>query len=74
MGKSIADCNEALEIDPNLSDGYYYRALAYEALNKTDEATADFKKVISLDKNDTLVQASQQEINKLSSSVPQTTP
>ena len=45
MAKSIADCNEALEIDPNLPDGYYHRALAYEALDKTDEAIADLKKV-----------------------------
>jgi tetratricopeptide (TPR) repeat protein len=73
MSKSIADCNEALQIDPNLPDGYYYRGLAYEALDKTDEATADFTKVIALDKNETLVQASQQEIIKLSSPVPQTT-
>jgi hypothetical protein len=39
-----------------------------------DQTIQNFKKVIALDKNDTLVQASQQEINKLSSPVPQTTP
>jgi len=40
MGDSIADCDEALEIDPSLADGYYHRALAIRPW-QNDQAIAD---------------------------------
>ena len=65
MGNSIADCNKALDINPNLPDGYYHRAFAYEALLKTDAAIADFNKFISLSDNQVLIETARQEIIKL---------
>jgi tetratricopeptide (TPR) repeat protein len=73
MGKSIADCNKALEIDPGLADGYYHRALAYEALGNTDEAISDFTAFINVSKNDTLIASAKLEIQKLSTPPPTTT-
>jgi len=75
MGDSIADCDEALEIDPSLPDGYYHRALAYQALGKNDQAIADFEQFITLSKDNALSQNAQQQISKLTTTAlqPQTT-
>jgi Tfp pilus assembly protein PilF len=73
MGDSIADCGEALEIDPTLPDGYYHRALAYQALGKNDQAIADYEEFITLSKDNTLIQNAEQQINLLTAPTTTTT-
>jgi len=41
--------NEAIEKQPDLSDAYYNRGLAYVEIDKMEEAYADFNKAIALD-------------------------
>jgi tetratricopeptide (TPR) repeat protein len=56
-----------------LPDGYYHRALAYQALGKNDQAIADFEQFITLSKDNTLIQNAQLQINKLTNPAPSTT-
>jgi len=46
--KAIASFNEAIRLDPNFSDAYYYRASAYEKKADLDKAFADYTEVIRL--------------------------
>lgn len=46
--KAIVDYNEALRLDPTSVDAYYQRGLAYRQLGDTNQAMADFKKVIEM--------------------------
>jgi Tfp pilus assembly protein PilF len=56
-----------------LPDGYYHRALAYQALGKNDQAIADFEQFITLSKDNALIQNAQQQISKLTNPAPATT-
>jgi Tfp pilus assembly protein PilF len=62
-----------LEIDPSLPDGYYHRALAYQALGKNDQAIADYERFMTMSKDNTLIQNAQLQINKLTNPAPSTT-
>ena len=46
--QAIQDFDEAIRLDPQYSDVYYNRGLAYEALGKTIEAERDFAKAKEL--------------------------
>jgi tetratricopeptide (TPR) repeat protein len=39
--------NQALKLDPDLAEAYFRLGLAYEALNKQEEADAEYKKAIA---------------------------
>ena len=62
----IADCNKAIELDPECVDAYYVRAYAYKEKGKTPEAIADFKEFISLTKDPQLIELARQQIEELS--------
>ena len=46
---AIDDCSRCIELDPNYSDAYKYRALAYHAIGETALAEADEAKVAELE-------------------------
>ena len=50
--KAIADYDKAIELDPNDSSHYYFRAQARVELKQYKEAIADYDKVIELESND----------------------
>lgn len=39
---------QAIKLDPNLAEAHFRLALAYEALNKAEEAEAEYKKAVGL--------------------------
>lgn len=47
--KSIEYFKEAIKLNPNLTDAYYNRAVAYFSLKEYENALADFEKVRELD-------------------------
>jgi len=53
MEKSLADCNKAIEKDPNYPKAYYRRGTALLALGKVLQAEMDFKKVSELEPKNT---------------------
>jgi tetratricopeptide (TPR) repeat protein len=46
--RAMADCNQALRIDPNYARAFSNRGLVYEAKGDRDRAIADFRKALSL--------------------------
>jgi len=63
---AIADCNRAIELDPNLAVAYYNRGLAYKEQGKKAEAIADFEKFITLTTNPQWIEMARQQIEELS--------
>jgi len=53
-GNSIADYNEAIELNPNHADAYYKRGDAYDEMGEYGKAIADYNKAIELDPNHAL--------------------
>lgn len=51
LTEALDELNKAMKLYPNLPDVYYYRGLVFLGSNKTDEARADFRKLIELDPN-----------------------
>jgi len=51
--KAIADCTEALRLDPDYKDAYINRANAYFCKDDCDKAIADYTEVIRIDPNNT---------------------
>lgn len=47
--EAILDCNKVQELDPNEVKSLLRRAQAYEALEKWDEALADYRKILVID-------------------------
>ena len=45
----IRNCTQAIRMNPNDSNAYYYRGLAYGKKGNYDEAIADFTKAITID-------------------------
>lgn len=48
---AIERFDRVVKENPDLATAYYYRGLAYLALNKTEEAKADFQKLVDLEPN-----------------------
>jgi tetratricopeptide (TPR) repeat protein len=53
---AMADFDTALKLDPNCSDTYHQRALAWNDLGEYDKAIADLKRWIQLRQNDAISQ------------------
>jgi len=51
--KAVADCNEAIELNPNDTDAYYNRGCTYGEMGEYEKAIADFDRVIQLNPSDT---------------------
>ena len=49
--QSIADCNRAIELNPNYAEGYKQRAVAYSLKGDHDQAIADYSRAIELNPN-----------------------
>jgi tetratricopeptide (TPR) repeat protein len=47
--RAIADCNKALQLDPNFGAVYYNRGIAYDGKGDRDHAIADYTEAIWLD-------------------------
>ena len=47
--EAIEECNKAIELDPNLPDGYGIRAWIYNQMEQYDLAIPDFTKALELD-------------------------
>jgi tetratricopeptide (TPR) repeat protein len=47
--KAIADCNEAIRLEPKVASGYFYRGLAWETEGEDGKAIADLDTAISID-------------------------
>ena len=52
LDSALAQCNQALAVDPELSEGYTLRGLYYTVTGKTEEAIADLNHAITLNPND----------------------
>ena len=52
--KSIADCTEAIRLDPKHSGSYINRAAAYLSTNEIDKALADAENAVRLDRTSAL--------------------
>lgn len=46
--KAVVKCNEALEIDPTLTEAYFNRGIAYEMLRDIDQACSDWQQAFIL--------------------------
>ena len=49
--EAVKLCNEVIALDPNYDKAYYIRGIAYDDLNDSDRAIADYTKAIALDPN-----------------------
>ena len=47
--KKIANCNQAISINPNSADAYYNRGAVYDDLKEYHKAIEDYNKTINLD-------------------------
>ena len=47
--KAVADCSEAIKIDPRYALAYQSRSRAYEKLGQLDQAKADYEMAVKLD-------------------------
>lgn len=45
--EAVAAFEQAIALDPDLAEGHFRLALAYEALDKRDEAEAEYKKAVA---------------------------
>lgn len=50
--EAIADCSEAVQLDPSYLKALKRRAVLYEESDKLDESLEDFKKVLEVDQYD----------------------
>ena len=57
-GKAIADCTEAIRLNPTYAAAYYNPGAAYTNKSKYDEAIADFTEAIRLRPQDTIFYSS----------------
>ncbi len=46
---AIADFSQVLRVQPNLSDAYFNRGLAYQRLGQWQQAIADFKQTLLIE-------------------------
>ena len=46
---SIADCNRAIEINPNCADAFYLKGQACAGLHRTEEAVSNINRAVELD-------------------------
>lgn len=63
--KAIADFDMTLELEPTYDAAYYNRGICYKELGMIDEAIADLEKCIEISKDESLIQAAQQELSDL---------
>ena len=49
--QAIAEYNEAIRLDPNYADAYYYRGLTYEQKGDYDRAIADYEAALRINPN-----------------------
>ena len=47
--EALADLNEAVELDPELAQAYYYRGVLYGSIGEYEKATDNLNKAIALD-------------------------
>jgi tetratricopeptide (TPR) repeat protein len=47
--KAIADCAEAIRLDPKLAEAYYNRGFSYAEKGEYNKAIADYTEAIQLD-------------------------
>lgn len=52
--KAIADCNEAIRLDPQYALAYYGRGIIWQKKGDNDKAIADFNEVVRLDPQNAL--------------------
>ena len=52
---AIAHYTEAIDLNPELAEAYYYRGVAYSNIGNFEAAIQDFNKVINLDSKDAVV-------------------
>ena len=48
LGQAVSDFSNAIQIKPELIEGYATRGAVYFAMNQYDEAISDFTKIIEL--------------------------
>ena len=63
--KAIADCNKAIELDPELALAYFDRGFAYMELGEKEKALSDFEQCIEVSKNPVLIQQVQEILDEL---------
>jgi tetratricopeptide (TPR) repeat protein len=71
--RTVADCTEALEINPKLFQAYYQRGFALEALGKHSEAISDLQTYAIVSNDKVLIENALQEINKINQAQTSTT-
>ena len=52
LDRAIADCNEAIRLDPECAIAFYYRGLAHRAKGDLDHAISDYNEAIRLNPKD----------------------
>jgi len=63
--QAIIFLSQAIQIDPNYSDAYYFRAGAYNAKKDYDKAIADYNQAIRINPNDGYVYSSRAYVYSL---------
>lgn len=61
---AINDFTRAIEINPEYTNAYYYRAAAYDDVGKYDEATEDYKRCLELGPDRAMRKAIQQRLGE----------
>jgi tetratricopeptide (TPR) repeat protein len=49
--RAIADCNQAIKLDPYFSQAYFHRGIAYLGKLNLTQGQADLRKALQLDPN-----------------------
>ena len=62
---AIADCNKAIDLDPNLIVAYINRGWAHYKKGRKNEAIADLEKLITLSDDPEAIEVIEQQIEEL---------
>jgi tetratricopeptide (TPR) repeat protein len=63
--QTIADYNQALQLNPDADYAYYHRGIVYRALGDRLKAIADFRKTLELTKNPKRCQDAEKQLQEL---------
>ena len=63
--RAIADCNKAIELDPNLAEAYANRACAYTFLGMDDLSQTDVEQAVKLGIDRVLIETMIEQIKQI---------